>query len=127
MTDSLTDTEAEAMRQVMTRGVKNNPLPPKYEAAIAALTRCSKNLTFRNYRAAQAALAAAADDDECASWPKANALASYGRQSDDKRLERLARKIELQVAAAFAFVEEFAKELDEKEQCGAIAPHVGDE
>lgn len=54
---------------------KNAPLPETYERAKAALSECQRV-------------------DECKDWAdKAQALASYARQADDKTLEKLAMRI----------------------------------
>ena len=67
--------EVEEMRLATTRGVKDAPLPVKYEHAKAALAEC------------QAV-------DECSTWAKkAAALASYARQAGDKSLESMALRI----------------------------------
>ena len=63
------------MRLATTRGVKDAPLPVKYEHARAALAECQSV-------------------DECSTWAKkAAALASYARQADDDSLEKMAQRI----------------------------------
>lgn len=67
--------EVEEMRAITERGVKDAPLPVKYEAAKQALAECSSV-------------------DECSTWAKkAAALASYARQADDRSLEDMAARI----------------------------------
>jgi hypothetical protein len=67
--------DIEEMRLVTTKGVKDAPLPVKYEHAKAALAECQSV-------------------DECSTWAKkAAALASYARQADDESLEKMAQRI----------------------------------
>lgn len=73
--NAVTDAEREEMRLVTTEGVRDAPLPEKYQAAKAALSVCQSV-------------------DECSTWAKkAAALASYARQADDDSLEKMSMKI----------------------------------
>ncbi len=68
--------EVEEMRLATTRGVKDAPLPVKYEQARAALAEC-------------------VNIDECSTWAKkAAALASYARQADDDSLRKMSERIQ---------------------------------
>ncbi len=100
MSIELTESEAEEMRLAQTRDVHDAPLPANWNAAKAALEACLRGaMSPEKVEAAWTALAACAEDDECARWAsKAQAMASYARQSDDKSLERLARRVRLRVA-----------------------------
>lgn len=92
-----TTDEIAAMREVISRGTRGNPLPPRYIAARRALQACLRatDEAFPAFHAAAvAAMADALTVDECASWSRPLALASYGRQADDMTLERLGRRVD---------------------------------
>lgn len=72
-------------------------LPDNYQRAKAAMMACLKAAPaefYAKYEAAKAALQECAAVDECANWPTMAALGSYARQSQDKSLERLARRVQ---------------------------------
>lgn len=84
----------EPMNHALLPNVSNATLPEKYEAAKVALSECNRI-------------------DECKDWgDKAQALASYAKQADDKEMERTAQRIR---ARAIRRCGELLKEIEKQQ------------
>lgn len=85
------------MNHALLPNVATARLPGNFKRAKAAMLVCLKSEPSdfpAKYLEAQTALQECASVDECAAWPdKMAAMASYARQSGDKSLESLARRI----------------------------------